>query len=256
MLGVGTTSVKRFAERGQLPCVRTAGGHRRFSRAAVLAFRRAGGGEPTAEPAADSRWLGEWIALLTADGPVDVARALASERDRAGSWAAAADGLSAVLDEIGRRWVAGELSVSEEHLASGRLTVALAGAGSPAPDHDASRAVLAGAQGDDHALGLSLCEPVLRERGFAPVWLGCRVPTADLCAFIEARRPRLVLMSASAYSTDDVALAAQAERVGQACSSAGARLVLGGRGHWPEASSRAERLRRFVELVPLLRERA
>ena len=36
LLGVGTTSVKRWADDGTLPCIRTAGGHRRFRRADVL----------------------------------------------------------------------------------------------------------------------------------------------------------------------------------------------------------------------------
>ena len=38
LLGVGTTSIKRWADDGTLECVRTAGGHRRFPRAAVLRF--------------------------------------------------------------------------------------------------------------------------------------------------------------------------------------------------------------------------
>ena len=39
VLGVGTTSIKRWAEEGSLHCIKTAGGHRRFLRADVLAFR-------------------------------------------------------------------------------------------------------------------------------------------------------------------------------------------------------------------------
>jgi photoactive yellow protein len=36
LLGVGTTSIKRWADDGTLACVRTAGGHRRFLRGEVL----------------------------------------------------------------------------------------------------------------------------------------------------------------------------------------------------------------------------
>jgi len=39
LLGVGTTSVKRWSDEGALNCIKTAGGHRRFLRADVLAFR-------------------------------------------------------------------------------------------------------------------------------------------------------------------------------------------------------------------------
>ena len=40
LLGVGGSSVKRWADRGLLACVKTVGGHRRFDREAVDAFRR------------------------------------------------------------------------------------------------------------------------------------------------------------------------------------------------------------------------
>jgi photoactive yellow protein len=40
LLGVGVSSVKRWTEQGDLPCVRTAGGHRRFESATVDRFRR------------------------------------------------------------------------------------------------------------------------------------------------------------------------------------------------------------------------
>ncbi|MEM9490288.1 MAG: helix-turn-helix domain-containing protein, partial [Myxococcota bacterium] len=38
ILGVGTTSVKRWADSGLLRCVKTPGGHRRFPRDAVEEF--------------------------------------------------------------------------------------------------------------------------------------------------------------------------------------------------------------------------
>ena len=48
LLGVGTTSVKRWADEGTLPCVKTAGGHRRFRRSDVMALLRRG--DAPAEP--------------------------------------------------------------------------------------------------------------------------------------------------------------------------------------------------------------
>lgn len=40
-LGVGTTTIKRWADEGVLSCVRTAGGHRRYRQADVLALQQA-----------------------------------------------------------------------------------------------------------------------------------------------------------------------------------------------------------------------
>lgn len=42
LLGVGTTSIKRWTDDGTLACVRTAGGHRRFLRSEVLRLLDAG----------------------------------------------------------------------------------------------------------------------------------------------------------------------------------------------------------------------
>ena len=42
LLGVGTTSIKRWSAEGILPCIKTAGGHRRFRRADVLSLRKQG----------------------------------------------------------------------------------------------------------------------------------------------------------------------------------------------------------------------
>jgi MerR family transcriptional regulator, light-induced transcriptional regulator len=255
ILGVGTTSIKRWADRGQLPCVRTAGGHRRFSRAAVLAFRRLGIDELGEEQhAVDPDWVSSWIARLIDphQGEGEIEAELARERAQRGSWAATADALGAVLEDLGRRWAAGQLSVIEEHLASFKLTRAAALSVHGNPPADAPVALLVAAQGDDHSLGLSLCELVLREMNWATVWVGTRAPTSELSDFITAKRPRLVVMSASAYSTDGVALSGQVERIGEACRQAGATLVVGGRGHWPSALPHGHRLYRFSELEALL----
>ena len=40
MLGVGTTSIKRWADEGELECVKTKGGHRRFTLRSVIRLRQ------------------------------------------------------------------------------------------------------------------------------------------------------------------------------------------------------------------------
>ena len=40
LLGVGTTSIKRWADEGELECVRTPGGHRRFPLRSVIRLRQ------------------------------------------------------------------------------------------------------------------------------------------------------------------------------------------------------------------------
>ena len=51
LLEVGASTVKRWADEGLLPCVRTAGGHRRFARQELERWLRERGGAPPAQPA-------------------------------------------------------------------------------------------------------------------------------------------------------------------------------------------------------------
>ena len=48
LAGVGPTAVKRWADQGVLPCVKTAGGHRRFERREVQKFLEATRGSSAA----------------------------------------------------------------------------------------------------------------------------------------------------------------------------------------------------------------
>jgi photoactive yellow protein len=54
LLGVGTSSVKRWADDGRLPTIKTPGGHRRFSRRDVKAFGKSLKAETKASKAHDS----------------------------------------------------------------------------------------------------------------------------------------------------------------------------------------------------------
>ena len=235
-VGIGSSTVKRWADAGLLQCVRTAGGHRRFALADVERMARAG---------ADELAL---VGVLLDGRPYDVEAQLLGARARLGSWHAVADALGPVIVELGRLWRAGRLSVLEEHMASERLARALAAAGEALPlPRDAPRCLLACVEGDDHTLGLSLVELTLREAGWMPLWSGRATPAAELVKRLERRDLRLVALSASSYSRERRRLEREARRIAVACRTVGASLVLGGTGGWPEAIRRrrpARQLRR------------
>src|SRR5215470_14984746 len=124
MLGVGTTSIKRWADSGLLDCVKTPGGHRRYSRDSVLSMMKQRPAEP-ARPAGDGMW-DRWIDLLAGGGPIgDVTAAFRREREERGAWWPLADTVALVLREVGRRWEIGGLSIVEEHIISARAMRAL-----------------------------------------------------------------------------------------------------------------------------------
>jgi excisionase family DNA binding protein len=245
LLGVGPTSVKRWADTGLLQCVKTPGGHRRFPRQAVDDMVRGGAIDSLRE----QPWLHNWLHLLTEGIEGDeVSDALTAERQRVATWAEVGDRMTPVLDELGRSWEVGEITVLQEHLASERLLRGIKRIASalPVPNH-ARQALLATAGGDEHTIGLALVELALRELGWRSRWSGVRTPVGDLCQFVRDGACDLVCLSASMHSTDAVRLTAEADLVGRVCRDRGIDLYLGGRGLWPVAPRFAIRVHSFAD---------
>jgi len=239
LAGVGPTAIKRWADSGLLPCVRTAGGHRRFERQAVERFIRSGAASPDADD-----WS-NWIEALTSDGDAHLLQArLFEERAQRGAWHLVAASLGDLLVELGRRWAAGTLSVIEEHVASAALQRALASVSEIIPvASGAPRCLLASAEGDDHTVGLSLVELCLAEAGWRAEWAGGRTRAADVVDRLAGGAIAMVALSASMASSDARALEHEARVVGEACRAAEALLVLGGAGAWPEPPPYGARFR-------------
>ncbi|MFO0582826.1 MAG: helix-turn-helix domain-containing protein [Anaeromyxobacter sp.] len=246
LLGVTPATVKRWADAGLLACVRTSGGHRRFEPDDVARFLA---GRRAAEPAAAEPWADR--ILGAADVPALV-RLLLEERARLGAWWLVAGVLGEAVRAIGERWVAGRLTVADEHAASDRLLRALARCGEELPPRPgAPRVLLASADGDDHTLGLALAELVLREWGWPTVWAGRAASADELVRAIATRRAEVVALSASLASRPG-ALAEELERVVPALRAAGMPLLAGGDGPWPEPLPWGVRIQDFGALRTFL----
>jgi len=248
LAGVGATAIKRWADSGLLPCVKTVGGHRRFRRSDVERLVRR----------ADD-WQ-DWLDLLVRGTDVHVVHArLLEERGRRGAWHEVADALGGLLTEIGRRWQAGELSVLEEHLASGRLQRALAAVSDTLPVSPlAPRALLATAEGDEHTVGISLAELTLREAGWQTESAGSRTPVGEIVERLGRGGVRMVALSASVSSADEARLKAEVDALAGVCRSNGVELVMGGQGAWPSHPSHGVRfatLGEFFHHARQLRDR-
>jgi excisionase family DNA binding protein len=242
LAGVGPSTVKRWADQGLLPCVRTAGGHRRFERSALERFLREQGEFPGQREAA----LASWVELLVSGRRHEVDALLLEARARLGAWYRVADELGSLLTKLGDQWTSGLLTIGEEHLVSDGLTRALGRVGQALPTRaQGPRCVLACAEGDEHALGLSLAELCLVELSWTPLWLGARTPTVETIRMAERSGARMVAMSASSASRNAALLGRIASQVGAACLAHDIDLVLGGEGAWPEAPAYGVRLRSF-----------
>ena len=245
-LGVGVTAIKRWADAGALPCVRTAGGHRRFRRADLVLPLPL----PTT-PAVDP-WR-PWIEALV-DGDVhDVLALLFQERARRGSWTDVAAFLGELLVTVGERWASGDMTVAQEHLASSALQRGLALAAETIPlPAGAPRCLLATAEGDDHTLGLSLLELCLREHGWKSESLGRATRRTDVTERIK-HGVDMVALSASAMMVERRMLTQQVRVIGSACQRAGIALVLGGSGRWPDPPAFGTRLRSWTDFRQFMR---
>lgn len=139
---------------------------------------------------------------------------------------------------IGERWQSGEVSVAQEHFATGvvrgrMLSVARNwGAGS------GPRALLACPPGEDHDLGLVVFGVVLRARGWRITYLGPDTPIETIAETAKQLRPDAIVIAA----LDPEPFERAARELSKLASES--RLLIGGAGAGPAI---AKRLR--VELL-------
>jgi excisionase family DNA binding protein len=247
-LGVGVSAVKRWAESGQLPCVKTAGGHRRFTVQSIVDFHAG-----HAKQAAADTWS-PWFAALAAPSSTFALLALLCEaRATRGSWQQVMTLVGGLLTVVGERWERGELTVAHEHLVSAALERALAQIADTLPvPRTAPRCVLASVAGDVHTLGLSMAEVCLREMSWSSEWLGAPTATAHVLEHLRSRDIQMVALSASLWSSNKRALAREAKVIGEACRQARVPLVVGGRGAWPDQLPYGQRLHDWEQFQRLL----
>jgi excisionase family DNA binding protein len=249
-LNVGPSTVKRWADEGVLPCIRTSGGHRRFRVQDVERLRTA-----QTRSGSQDALVDRWLELLAADThPQTIAAALLSDRAESGAWWHVADELGAVLEAIGERWCDGRFSILDEHLVSDRLNRALSWVAQAMPvTAGAPTALLATVEGDDHTLGLSLAELVAREAGWNVRWVGSRTPTTEVVQRLSTGDIDMVALSASAHSTDSEALAGQIRALAEPAAQHEVALVWGGAGAWPEEPEAGRHVEDFATFHELLR---
>jgi excisionase family DNA binding protein len=243
LIGAGTTSVKRWADTGMLDCVRTAGGHRRFTRDALDRFVRL---QQHEETVVDE--VARWVDTLLSEMSHELA--LLRARGRLGSWCRVAAELEPVLVELGVRCERGRVRVAEEHIVSERLSRALARITESLPLlPNSPTSLLACVESEEHTLGLSLAELCLRESGWASIWLGPRTPTEAIREQVLLdERIRLVGLFASDACDDPHLLRGVQGAVGGACRERGVDLMLVGGGPWSEMPKYGTRLHGFREL--------
>ncbi len=144
------------------------------------------------------------------------------------------DVIMAAMGRIGELWERGEITVADEHAATGLSYRALLPLQEPlqiAPPRSRERVVLAAVEGQTHVLGLRMVADVLEGAGFEVLYLGADVPSAALRTFIAEHMPAVVgLSSTRTHDAPSLAAAIVASHDGHPAG----RIMLGGRGVPPE----------------------
>lgn len=245
MLGVGSTTIKRWADDNTLSHIRTAGGHRRFKRTDVERLVR-----EQALSSSDVVSADKWVVWLTENADVVFVRdEIEDLRTKLGDWFRVADFLGAVVTRIGQRWATGECSIIEEHMATNRLSLALAAISSAFPVPGNARVcLLATLSGEQHSVGLGLTQLCLRSAGLEALWAGTSVPVGDLVAYIRNNEQQMVGLSASKWSTDYGFLSKACSSIAEVCREREITLILGGEGAWPDSVEYGCRCQSFADL--------
>lgn len=164
-MGVGVSSVKRWADEGKLEFVVTPGGHRRFWSAAAPAAALAGSSDGAAvESGGRTAALQKLIAL--------------SQR----------------LHQIGEQWACGKITVADEHRESHAIADSLDRLRTP--NAHGPLCILACPPGELHELPLRIVRLVLEWRGWRTDLLGADTPWDALQAMVRKTKPDLVGLSA------------------------------------------------------------
>ena len=268
-LGVASSTLRTWERRYEVgPTFRTAGGHRRYTahdieRVEIMrrlldrgvtpreAARSAHALDPTelaalvaGELPGDSSMTREEFvdAVLGAVKAVDPDRLsglFGGVLRRHGVLEAWPDLLSPALIAIGEGWVAGEVDIVGEHVASERLMAELrlhtrSFAASPT---GRSAVVLASAEEDQHSLPVYALESALAEQGRGSLVLGARVPWESLAGLARDTDPEVIFVWATLERHFDGPLMKTITELPEQT-----RLVLGGPGWGSLSLPRAQRV--------------
>jgi excisionase family DNA binding protein len=251
-IGVSEASLKRWCDKGTLPSIRTAGGHRRIPLSGVMQFLRENG-HPLVRPEVlglpPNTGAGRTVAARSVE---QVSDALAAGDEQQFQRIIfdlhlAGHALRAICDrtlapalcELGTRWEHGRIEIYQERRACEiclralhRFTAVL-----PPPPDDAPLAIGGTPNGDPYTLPTLMAELTLREVGWRAESLGSNLPGSTLRAAVRDLKPRLIWLSVSCVADAD-AFVQDYEETYQTASLGGAAIVVGGKALREETRSR------------------
>lgn len=214
-LGVSESSLKRWCDKGVLPTIRTAGGHRRIALAAVMDYLRLTG-RPILRPEIlglpATSGTGERVidrgrnrlAAALIDGDTTACRQVILDLFLAGhSLSSIGDRvISPAFAQIGSGWECGAVEVYQERHACEIVSRVLHELERMVPQGPESAPLAIGGtiEGDVYQLPTTLVALTLRQNGWRTMSLGSGLPLATMLAAIRRHQPKLFWLSISHIS--------------------------------------------------------
>lgn len=250
MLGVTETTVKRWADEGVIPCVRTPGGHRKFLLKDVVEFAQqqgltVAGVQPPPMSAEQTEQLRLGVALGDFSRIANVLKEEALQADRQGLLSLllyltkSHIGLPIIADEvirpafteIGELWMKGKLGVNQEHAATQAMLEALirvAGDLHHKPGKEMA-VVCAGPEHELHEIGLRCLAYSLEGEGWDVHYIGANTPLDAMLRLLRTSHPQLVCISITIVRRRKE-LQEFVHRLYTATKAYGGTLIIGGQG--------------------------
>ncbi|MFM8584540.1 MAG: helix-turn-helix domain-containing protein, partial [Planctomycetaceae bacterium] len=242
-IDVSESSVKRWCDRGIIPSVKTAGGHRRIPISSVMTYLRS-----TSQPLVSPEVLGlpaavgrtAWVLTRARDEVVKALLAGDESKTRQilfdlwlGGRSVALIGddvIAPAFEKIGEGWSCSEVDIYQERRAIEIMLRILFELRLGTPPGDPGKLAIGGTtSGDNYSLPTTLVEVVLQAAGWTARSMGNSVPPQSFATAIEHTRPRLFWLSVSASQSADEFLHGLS-LIEQACLATGTKLVVGGAG--------------------------
>jgi len=250
ILGVNVATVKRWTDSGKLDCVKTAGGHRKFLLRHLAAF------------AMEHEKYAQRLSLLPLDNQVNLElsnqilradmdelipfvldRAISCDQDTVKTVLSGLymvnqdlaaiydDLLTPVLHRIGEMWMEGNLSVTEEHLASQTIRdgiIKLQDVVVKEPENKGKAFVLTLSE-ELHDIPAKMVHHILEVRGFQVLFSGQKTPVGDTSSVFESYFPDRVYLS-SVYNENLKKGQAEFDELLTLCEKYNTKLYGGGAG--------------------------
>ncbi len=246
LLNVNESTIKRWSNAGDLTCIKTRGGHRRFSIATVMEFihrNKLSASVTTVDGFANEDlrahvFAGNIHKLVpelrkemmagNVQGILSLLRIAFVARPKL--LQLLSEVVFPPLVEIGEEWKNKAISVDQEHLASNALREALVLFQSELPHRESNglKALCACPEGELHDIAIRCVGYYLETEGWRVLFLGQSSPTESLVEAIKTHKPNLVAISAITSQHDRSLINAINSRIYPASHRVKARLVLGG----------------------------